>query len=86
MPRAKKTASKTAKKGKDDLCILNCPPIKDHINHIIVHLGALLQTRNLSAKERKDAIGVQTMIRQVQDHMDQCLFQAHTADCLPERE
>ena len=85
MPRAKKGSSQTAIKGTNDPAILNCPPLKDHLRHVRQHLGLMLKARNLSPKERKDALGLQTIVRQAEDHIKACKFQAVSADSLPER-
>lgn len=85
MPPAKKGSSQTARKRTNDPAILNCPPIKDHLMHIGQHLGLMLKTRNLSPQERKDALGLQTIIRQAEDYIKVCKFQAVSADYLPER-
>lgn len=53
--------------------------------HISQHLGLMLKARNLSPKERKDALGLQTIVRQAEDYIKVCNFQAMSADSLPER-
>ena len=84
MPRATKVASKTAKKGKDDLCILNCPPIKDHLSHAGEHLAAMLKSGRLPPKQKKNALDLQKLIFKAQDHINNCQFQAGPMDPLPE--
>jgi hypothetical protein len=85
MPRARKAASLTATQEKDDLCILNCPPIKDHLGHASEHLAAMLTSRSLPSKERREGLKLLNLIRKAQKHVQACQFQARSADCLPER-
>jgi hypothetical protein len=85
MPPSKKGSSQTAKKRTNDPAIMSCPLIKDHLMHIDQHLGLMLKARNLSPKERKDALGLQTIVRQAEDHIKVCKFYAVSADYLPER-
>jgi len=85
MPRAKKGSTRTAKKQTNEPAILNCPPLKDHLRHTGLHLGLMLKARKLSPKERKDALGLQKIVRQAEDYIKACKFQAVSADSLPER-
>jgi len=84
MPPAKKGSSQTAKKRTNDPAILNCPPIKDHLMHVGQHLDLMVKARNLPPKERKDALGLQTIVRQAEDYIKVGKFFARPGD-LPER-
>ena len=83
MPPAKKASSQTAKKRANDPAIM-CPLIKDHLMHVGQHLDLMVKARNLPPKERKDALGLQTIVRQAEDYIKVGKFFARPGD-LPER-
>ena len=85
MPPAKKRSSQTAKKRANEPAIMNCLTIKDHLMHVGQHLSLMVAARNLSPKERKDALGLQTIVRQAEDYMKVAKFFAKPGDDLPER-
>lgn len=92
MPRkvkSKATASKATakvKSSKDDICIINCPFVKDHVEHALEHLRNISRSRKLTNDVRGQTDELLRLMKAVKVYMEQNGFHVNCADDLPERD